>query len=63
MVQMVDEDTVEFPAITVCNFNMMSKSRLMYQEKKNRTALPKRMQQVLNLERRIDKLLKRGQQN
>ena len=59
--QVVDEETVEFPAVTVCNFNMMSKSRLMYQEKKNRTMLPQRMQQVLHLERRIDKKLIKGQ--
>ncbi|CAG0922950.1 unnamed protein product [Notodromas monacha] len=58
-VYVMDEDKADFPAVTVCNFNMLSKSRLLYQEKTDRTQLPRQLEDVLHLERRFDRLLRR----
>ncbi|CAG0922949.1 unnamed protein product [Notodromas monacha] len=62
-VYVVDEDKADFPAVTVCNFNMLSKSRLLYQEKTNRKQLPKQLEDVLHLERRFERLLRKGNNN
>ncbi len=56
--KVVDEDQAEFPAITVCNFNMFSRNKLKRQADKRK--IPSMLADVVELHEQFEKHLKKG---
>ncbi len=53
--QVVDEEEAEFPAVTICNLNVLSKSKIIKDLRKGQADVSKKLEEIIAIEERYEK--------